>query len=55
MVHLDGVDELVFVLEDEVGDDGENAGAFGLDDVFPTADDDGCLVTVLPIMMKNMK
>ena len=40
---------------DKVGDDGEYASAFGLDDLLTAANDDGCVRAGVPMMMKKMK
>jgi hypothetical protein len=49
------VNELGFVVEEEIGDDGEDTGTLGLDDGLFSDDDDGCLERGLPTMRKKMK
>ena len=39
MLHFDGVGQFEFVFEDEVRNDGEDAGTFGLDDLLSAIDD----------------
>ena len=54
-LHFEDSLQFLVILEDEVGDDCEDGADFGLDDGFPSMDNDGCLGLIVPMMRKKTR